>query len=148
MTAGNSSSGIFSLAFADAQHGLATGGDYRKEQDSGDNLVSTSDGGQTWSFLGTASQPASATGPRSRERAANPVFTPARLRSFRSAAAFVPGSKGRGIVAVGPGGTDVSRDGGATWTPLGEDGYHAFSFARGRAIGWAAGEQGRVALYR
>jgi photosystem II stability/assembly factor-like uncharacterized protein len=123
--AGNSSSGIFSLAFADAQHGLAVGGDYRKERDSGDNLASTSDGGKTWSFIG-----------------------PARLRSFRSAVAFAPGSKGLGVIAVGPGGTDLSRDGGATWAPLGEDGYHAFSFARGTAVGWAAGEQGRVAAYR
>jgi photosystem II stability/assembly factor-like uncharacterized protein len=120
--AGNPSSGVFSLAFADARHGIAVGGDYRKERDSGDNLVSTSDGGKTWLLT--------------------------RLRSFRSAVAFVPGSRGRGIVAVGPGGTDRSTDGGATWTPLGEDGYHAFSFARRSAVGWAAGEQGRVALYR
>jgi photosystem II stability/assembly factor-like uncharacterized protein len=133
IAAGNASSGIFSLAFADALHGIAVGGDYRKERDSGDNLASTSDGGKTWSFLGTA---------------ANPVFTPTRLRSFRSAVAFVPGSKGQGVIAVGPGGTDLSRDGGATWVPLGEDGYHAFSFARGLAVGWAAGEQGRVARYQ
>ena len=122
MMAGNSSSGVFSLAFSDALHGIAVGGDYRQERVSGDNLVSTSDGGKTWLL--------------------------ARLRSFRSAVAFVPGSKGRGVVAVGPGGTDRSMDGGATWTPLGDDGYHAFSFARGPAIGWAAGEQGRLALYR
>jgi photosystem II stability/assembly factor-like uncharacterized protein len=146
--AGNASSGIFSLAFADGRRGIAVGGDYRKERESGDNLAFTSDGGQTWAFQGVASQPASATDSRSRERAANPVVTPARLRSFRSAVAFVPGTKGLGLVAVGPGGTDISRDGGVTWAPLGEDGYHAFSFARGAAVGWAAGEQGRLASYR
>jgi photosystem II stability/assembly factor-like uncharacterized protein len=121
--AGNASSGVFSLAFADALHGLAVGGDYRKERDSGDNLASTSDGGKTWAVA-------------------------TRLRSFRSAVAFLPGSKGQGALAVGPGGTDLSRDGGATWAPLGEDGYHAFSFARGTAVGWAVGEQGRVAKYQ
>jgi hypothetical protein len=62
--------------------------------------------------------------------------------------AFVPGSKGLGVIGVGPGGSDVSRDGGTTWAPLGEDGYHAFGFARGAATGWAAGEQGRIARYR
>jgi photosystem II stability/assembly factor-like uncharacterized protein len=123
--AGNASSGVFSLAFADARHGIAAGGDYRKERESGDNLAHTSDGGKTWSFIGTT-----------------------RLRSFRSAVAFAPGTKGLGLVATGPGGSDVSRDGGATWTALGEDGYHAFGFARGTAVGWAAGEQGRVARYR
>ena len=123
--AGNASSGVFSLAFADAGHGVAAGGDYRRERDSGDNLVSTSDGGKTWTFIGTT-----------------------RLRSFRSAMAFLPGSKGRGIVAVGPGGTDLSRDGGATWAPLSEDGYHAFSVARDGKAGWAAGESGRIARYR
>jgi photosystem II stability/assembly factor-like uncharacterized protein len=148
IAAGNASSGVFSLAFADARHGIAAGGDYRKERESGDNLAHTSDGGKTWAFLGTASRPASATGPRSRERAATPAFTPTRLRSFRSAVAFVPGTKGRDIVAVGPGGSDVSRDGGTTWAPLGEDGYHAFGFARGAATGWAAGEQGRIARYQ
>ena len=146
--AGNASSGVFSLAFADAVHGIAVGGDYRKELESGDNLAHTSDGGKSWSFLGTASRPASATGARSQERAAQPVPTPTRLRSFRSAVAFVPGTKGRGVIGVGPGGTDVSRDGGVTWAPLGDEGYHAFSFAPGSAVGWAAGEKGRVALFR
>lgn len=170
--AGNASSGIFSLAFADARRGIAVGGDYRRERDSGDNLAFTSDGGQTWSYQGTASQPAfatdfrsheraanpvftrtasqpaSATDSRSHERAANPVLTATRLRGFRSAVAFVPGSQGLWLVAVGPAGTDISRDGGATWAPHGDDGYHAFSFARGSAVGWAAGEQGRLARYR
>jgi photosystem II stability/assembly factor-like uncharacterized protein len=130
--AGNASSGIFSLAFADARRGIAVGGDYRRERDSGDNLISTTDGGKTWEL----------------PRAAQPGASTARLRSFRSAAAFVPGTKGLGIVVTGPGGTDLSRDGGATWAPLGDDGYHAFSFGRGASAGWAAGEQGRLALYR
>lgn len=125
MMAGNASSGIFSIAFADANHGVAVGGDYRKERDSGDNLVSTVDGGRSWAFIGAT-----------------------RLRSFRSAVAYAPGSKGRSLVAAGPGGTDRSDDGGATWRPIGEDGYHAFSFAGGRQTGWAAGEQGRLAAFR
>jgi len=120
--AGNASSGIFSLAFSDARHGLAVGGDYRKERESGDNLARTVDGGQTWTFVGST-----------------------RLRGFRSAVAFVPGSKGLGVFAIGPGGADYSRDGGAAWMPIGDDGFHAFSVAGGRNAAWGVGEKGRIA---
>ena len=122
IAAGNASSGIFSLAFIDAEHGIAVGGDYRLERETGDNLAITSDGGKTWAFPG-----------------------PARLRSFRSAVAFVPGSKGRRLIAVGPGGTDTSADGGSTWTPLGDEGFHALSISPKGGGAWAVGEQGRIA---
>ena len=122
IVAGNASSGIFSLAFSDGLHGFAVGGDYRKERESGDNLAQTADGGQTWSFVGST-----------------------RLRGFRSAVAFVPGSKGLGVFAIGPGGADYSRDGGAAWMPIGDDGFHAFSVAGGRSAAWGVGEKGRIA---
>jgi len=120
--AGNASSGIFSLAFSDALHGVVVGGDYRKERESGDNLARTVDGGRTWSFVGST-----------------------RLRGFRSAVAFVPGSKGLGVFAIGPGGADYSRDGGATWTPTIDGGFHAFSIAGGRNAAWGVGEKGNIA---
>lgn len=120
--AGNASSGVFSLAFADAERGVAVGGDYRLERDTGDNLAVTDDGGKTWAFAGNT-----------------------RLRSFRSAVAYVPGTRGRRLIAVGPGGTDTSADGGRTWTPLGDEGYHALSIAPGGRVAWAAGEGGRIA---
>ena len=68
--AGNASSGVFSLAFSDPDHGIAVGGDYRLERESGDNLALTRDGGKTWAFAGAT-----------------------RLRSFRSAVAYVPGRR-------------------------------------------------------
>ena len=120
--AGNPSSGIFSLAFSDADHGIAVGGDYRLERESGDNLAITSDGGRTWAFAGTT-----------------------RLRSFRSAVEYVPGSKGRRLIAVGPGGTDASDDGGSTWVPIGDDGFHALSVSPAGRFAWAVGENGRIA---
>ena len=125
ITAGNASSGVFSLAFSDADHGIAVGGDYRLERESGDNLAITSDGGKTWAF---------------------PDVT--RLRSFRSAVVYMPGSKGRRLIAVGPGGTDSSADGGRTWTPLGDDGFHALSISPAGGAAWAAGEAGRIATLR
>jgi hypothetical protein len=123
--AGNASSGVFSLAFSDADHGIAVGGDYRLERDTGDNQALTSDGGKTWVFAGST-----------------------RLRSFRSAVAYVPGSKGRRLIAVGPGGTDTSVDGGSTWTPIGDEGYHALSVSPAGGGAWAVGEQGRIGRMR
>jgi photosystem II stability/assembly factor-like uncharacterized protein len=53
----NASSGIFSLAFADAKNGVAVGGDYQKPESSDlANVLRTRDGGQTW-------QPAAPTDP-------------------------------------------------------------------------------------
>jgi len=39
------SSGIFSLAFSDAKHGIAVGGDYSKAPDTTGNIAVTVDGG-------------------------------------------------------------------------------------------------------
>ena len=39
------SAGIFSLAFADARHGIAVGGDYSKDKEDRQNIALTTDGG-------------------------------------------------------------------------------------------------------
>jgi photosystem II stability/assembly factor-like uncharacterized protein len=121
IAAGAASAGVFSIAFADGRRGLAVGGDYRKEGESGDNVARSDDGGRTWTPTGVA-----------------------RLRGFRSAVAWVPGSPGEAI-AVGPAGTDRTTDGGATWASLGNDGFHALSIAPSGDAAWAVGEQGRIA---
>ncbi len=121
IAAGTASAGIFSIAFSDPRHGLVVGGDYRKEQESSDNIARTSDGGRTWALIGST-----------------------RLRGFRSGIVFVPGSGGRQLIAVGPAGTDRSADGGSTWSLLGEVGFHAVSVDRAGKSVWAVGEQGRV----
>jgi photosystem II stability/assembly factor-like uncharacterized protein len=121
ISAGTSSAGIFSVAFSDARRGIIVGGDYRKERESGDNLAVTEDGGTTWMLAGTT-----------------------RLRGFRSGVVFIPGSGGRDAIAVGPAGTDRSTDGGRTWAPIGDDGFHAASVGRAGKAVWAVGEQGRV----
>ena len=48
---GSASSGIFSIAFRDAQHGLIAGGDYQHPDADGPNLAATNDGGATWQVL-------------------------------------------------------------------------------------------------
>ena len=116
--AASASAGIFSVAFRDPRHGIAAGGDYRKEKDAVDNAAATADGGVTW--------------------------TPIKgLSGFRSVVAHVPGSKGSWI-AVGPSGSDLSDDDGRTWRPIDGAGYHTFSFVRGGKAGWGAGERGAI----
>ena len=100
---------------------MVVGGDYRKEGEAVDNAAMTHDGGATWTKI---------TG----------------LRGFRSVVAPVPGAKASWI-AVGPSGADLSNDDGKTWTSAGDEGFHAFAFARDRAIGWAVGERGRIARF-
>jgi photosystem II stability/assembly factor-like uncharacterized protein len=114
------SSGIFSIAFADPSNGIVAGGDYKAESAISDNAAVTSDGGVTWTL---------ARG----------------LSGFRSVVAYQPGSAST-IVAVGPRGTDVSRDAGRTWTALAGPGFHAFSFARGGGSGFGVGEKGAAGL--
>lgn len=121
--AGRDSAGVFALTFADAQHGVAVGGDFREEDAMNANLASTSDGGRTWTSIGAS-----------------------RLPGLRSSVAFIPGSKGLGLIAVGPRGSDLSADGGRTWMPLGGDGSHALALTgatHAQAI-WAVGENGRI----
>ena len=69
--------GIFSIAFRDAQHGVVVGGDYTKESQAGDNAAFTSDGGATWT-LGKG------------------------ISGFRSVAAWLPAASS--LVAIGPAG--------------------------------------------
>ena len=123
ITAGNPSSGIFSIAFKDARNGVIVGGDYRKENEAGNNVAISTDGGATWAM---------SKGPRP--------------SGFRSAVAYVPGTRGPMLVAVGPSGSDYSIDKGESWVSLGTMGFHAASFA-GVDAGWAVGEGGRAAKY-
>ena len=124
LRAGVASAGIFSVAFRDATHGVIAGGDYQQPTLRGRNLAVTSDGGVTWTLPDSASSP----------------------MGYRSAVAFVPGGDGRRLVAVGLTGTDLSRDGGATWMPVDSVPYNSVAFAADGS-GWAVGPRGRIARW-
>lgn len=118
------SSGIFSVAFRDRNHGIVVGGDYKKENEAVDNLAVTEDGGATWTL---------AKG----------------LSGFRSAVAYVPGAT-KSLIAVGPSGTDYSDDDGRSWKRAEGPGFDTLTLARGRnnhrVLGWGAGVNGSVGL--
>ncbi|HEY9126010.1 MAG TPA: YCF48-related protein [Acidobacteriaceae bacterium] len=86
------SAGIFSIAAADATHLVAVGGDYKKADAAVENAAWSEDGGKTW---GAASR---------------------RPEGYRSAVAY--DLKEKVWIAVGPSGTDISRDGGKNWVPI------------------------------
>lgn len=113
--------GIFSVAFKDANNGVVVGGDYTKESQAGDNAAFTTDGGVTWTLAKGIS-------------------------GFRSVAAWLPGT--RSMLAIGPSGADWSTDDGRSWTavPLAGTpaGFDTLSFAPAAGYGWASGAGGRI----
>ncbi|MEP6732977.1 MAG: hypothetical protein ABJE10_20205 [bacterium] len=121
--AGSAPEGIFSVAFQDAKHGVIAGGDYTKAKLGGRNLALTSDGGATWTLVDSASSPA----------------------GFKSAVAYVPGTSGKRLVAVGLSGTDESSDGGMHWVSRDTVPYNSVQLAG--KTGYVAGPKGRVARY-
>ena len=119
--AGAATAGIFGVAFRDAVHGIAVGGDYSKPRASLDNVAVTSDGGATWRLAGRALP-----------------------SGVRYGVSYAPGAGARAVVAVGPSGSGYSLDEGTTWVPIDTVGYNAVRFA-GRGAGWAVGVEGRIA---
>jgi photosystem II stability/assembly factor-like uncharacterized protein len=113
--------GVFSVAFAGPQYGIAVGGDYSKPTDPQKNIAITTDGGRTWTA--PAGQP------------------PA---GFRSAVANLPQTKT--WIATGTSGSDISQDNGATWKQFDPTAYNALAFTSS-TTGWAVGPKGHIATF-
>jgi photosystem II stability/assembly factor-like uncharacterized protein len=115
------SGGVFSVAFAEALHGVAVGGDYERPDSSAGTASYTSDGGVTW-------HPA------------------ARFPGgYRSGVSIRRVNVNRSIaIAVGTTGSDLSRDGGRTWLPLDGTSFNAVQFAPS-GVAFAVGARGRIA---
>jgi photosystem II stability/assembly factor-like uncharacterized protein len=134
IVSGTAGSGIFSIAMFDAMRGVIVGGNYEKPNDINNNLAFTKDGGKTWT-LGKG------------------------LNGYRSGVAYVKNYRSVGVssagadvftikellIAVGSSGSDVSRDGGETWTNVDKENYNAVQ-AKGNAI-WAVGAGGLVSKF-
>ncbi len=116
---GGASAGIYSLDFRDPQHGIAVGGDYTDPTNGADAAAYSDDGGRTWQL------------------------STSQVGGYRSGVSFVTGTA-RTAVAVGPTGSDISFDGGRTWTTFDTARYDGVHCARDGAC-WASGTDGRVA---
>lgn len=118
------SAGVFSIAMANRDHGVAVGGDYEHPELQSRIASFTTDGGQHW----------------------RPAATPP--RGYRSCAAAVPRSEGRIFVACGPTGCDITTDGGRTWLALSDEGFHAIGVSRDGSVAVASGADGRIGVWK
>ncbi len=119
------SSGIFSVLFADADRGIAVGGDYEDPKNTESNYAVTEDGGRTWSTPSPRQPPS----------------------GFRSCVASYRKGREVKVVAVGPNGTDTSTDLGHKWIRVSKKGFHAVDFSPSGKSGWAVGADGSVAKW-
>lgn len=119
--ASSPSAGIFSVRFADARRGIVVGGDFAAPESREAIAAWTADGGASWSL---------------------PVVAPGGYRSGAAYAAVA--GLGRAAIAVGPTGSDVSLDGGRTWSPFDASSLDTVQCAAGRCF--ASGADGRIAV--
>lgn len=117
--AAGSAAGLTTITFRDDRNGAGLGGPLGDADAATDNVVITADGGRTWRAGG------------------RPTFTGAVF-----GAAFVPGA-GAALVAVGPRGSSLSRDGGETWAALDSLAYWGIGFSPA-GTGWITGPGGRI----
>ena len=115
---GGEVAGVTTLAFRDARHGVALGGDLTSPDAMQQNAAVTEDGGVTW-------------------RSASPPGFPGAAYG----ASYVPGGI---LVAAGPGGAAFSTDDAQTWSPLDSLSWWSVDGASPDAV-WLAGPEGRIA---
>ena len=114
------SSGIFSLAFRDAQFGIAVGGNYQQPELAKQHIAITEDGGETW-----------------RAPRGNPPH------GFRSIILTIPAG---GFLCAGPTGIEYSPTGEA-WESVSAESFHTMALGPAGTI-YAAGPAGKIAKLR
>jgi photosystem II stability/assembly factor-like uncharacterized protein len=121
---GTPASGIFTVAFRDALHGILAGGDLERDTRMR-NVAVSSDGGKTWTA------------------ATNAPFKGA-VYGLSYMSAHDKGPNNKGVVITSPAGTAWSPDEGQTWNRLqGVNGYWAVAFGNSQ-VGWLVGTEGRI----
>jgi photosystem II stability/assembly factor-like uncharacterized protein len=119
---GLSTTGIFSVAYADDHHGIIAGGDFNRDTLKTDHVFYTKDAGNTWLA------PSMPTG------------------GYRECVEFI---SDKIAIAAGPGGIDISRDGGRTWSELSQEKqFHVIRKARNGTLVIIAGGMGKIGYLR
>ncbi len=116
---GGESAGVFSVAFKDLRTGVIAGGDFKLDTLSANNCFLTYDGANTW----------------------KPPLTPP--KGYRSCVEYLNQTA---VVAVGPNGTDYSRDGGNTWKRISKAGFNVVRKAKTGNRIWLAGSGGLLGM--
>ena len=114
---GNGPQGIYSVDFYNQNIGIIMGGDFSKPNENKANKAITNDGGKTWTLVADGKAP-----------------------NYKSAVKYIPGTKGKEVIAVGKTGVSFSNDGGKTWKDISKDGYYAIDFVD-KNTAWLSGHQ-------
>ena len=93
------------------------GGNFSKQEENTANKAITTDGGETWTLVANGKAP-----------------------NYKSCVQYIPGTKGKEIIAVGKTGVSFSNDGGHTWNDVSEDGYYAIQFVD-KNTAWLSGNR-------
>ncbi|WP_224490984.1 WD40/YVTN/BNR-like repeat-containing protein [Robertkochia flava] len=118
---GTSTQGIYSIDFYDEKTGFAIGGDYTQPEQNAANKAVTTDGGKTWSLVGVGKAP-----------------------GYLSCVQYIPGRKGKELVAVGFQGIWFSSDGGANFSKISDEPFYTLRF-NSDSTAFAAGKN-RIAV--
>jgi photosystem II stability/assembly factor-like uncharacterized protein len=117
---GEPSQGIFSLTRLGENILVAAGGDYLNPEEQKQNLILSTDNGKTWANI--------------------KGNTPS---GYRSGIAYFP--RNHWLLAVGPSGSDFSKNGGEDWERFSDEGFHAVFMDKAQTSVWASGSNGRIA---
>jgi photosystem II stability/assembly factor-like uncharacterized protein len=116
-------SGVNALDFRSPRHGVAVGGDFdaAARTDGTDAAARSRNAGATWNVADSA------------------------LGGYRSGVEFI--KRGHGVVAVGITGSDVSWNGGRTWTTFDTGSFDTIDCSKNNGC-WASGADGHVAVLK
>lgn len=117
---GEASQGIFSITQLSRHILFAVGGDFLQEGLSEKNAMISQDDGKTWSLID-----------------GNPPS------GYRSGVTYFPFH--HWLIAVGPNGSDFSKNGGNDWERFSDEGFHAVFLDKSQRSVWASGPKGKIA---
>ncbi len=113
--------GLYSIAFTDAQNGIAVGGSYITPENNDSIAAYSHDGGINWHLAQTMPS------------------------GYRSCVQYFSVDDYKMAIAIGKTGFDYSLDGGINWKCGGQEGYYTIRAVPDKAKGFVAGANGRVA---
>lgn len=114
---GGQMTGIFSVSFLDDKNGVIIGGDWNKKEQNTMNKARTEDGGRTWVLIADGKEP-----------------------GYRSEIRYLPGGKGKRVIAAGIPGVSISNDGGDSWQKLSDESFYTIGSSDGNIL-WLAGDR-------
>ncbi|WP_299765703.1 oxidoreductase [uncultured Dokdonia sp.] len=119
---GSETSGGYSMDFYDESHGIIYGGDYTKPEVAISNIVTTVDGGKTWTTTADNAN-----------------------QGYKSCVQYIPGSNGKELIALGFTGISYSQDGGNQWKEISKEPLLSFRFLND-SVAYAGGRNRLVRL--